>query len=207
MLPKQNHCKQRHLSFRPLQVLPNGLKKALITWATCHHFMDCTGPAAVKASLQMPFQRHTLCFQSFSIPEGLNKVWTNPQNVANKKKKNRNEREEADATTAPGNRLNPVVSSRFKKPRNMALYNKISVENMEFYNNQAIKSWEIPLPWKADWNTALFFQNWIFNIIHYSQSRPSLPFVVGDPFQNISLLQIIPVITIPKHLGCTCTIP
>lgn len=62
MLPKQNHCKQRHLPLRPLQVLPNGLKKALITWATCHHFMDCTGLAAVKASLQMPFQRHTLCF-------------------------------------------------------------------------------------------------------------------------------------------------
>lgn len=35
---------------------------------------------------------------------------------------------------------------RFKKPRNMALYNKKSVKNMEFYNYQAIKSWEIPLP-------------------------------------------------------------
>lgn len=97
---------------------PNGLKKALITWATCHYFMDCTSPAAAKASLQLHFQNYTFCFWSFSIWEGLNKVWTILQNGVKENKKNRKKRGEADSITAPSDRLNPVVSSRFKKPRN-----------------------------------------------------------------------------------------
>lgn len=99
-------------------------------------------PCCSKSNLAIAFSKLRFMFLKFLYPR------TILQKGAKENPKNRSKRGEAGPTTAPNDRLYPVVSSKFKKPRNMASSNKRSVK-MEFYNYQTIRKLQNPTALKG----------------------------------------------------------